>query len=262
MKDEALISIVIPVYNSSKYLKETVESIERQTYQNYEAIFVDDGSTDDSIKILEKYQAQNEKIQIVALKKHRGVAIARNIGIRKARGRYLTFLDSDDVLVDDKLEVQKNFIQKNNYELIYGSFRYMNDNGTKRSSVVTVKKQVNYEQSLRNMRLLTMTVMIDLQKIPKRDCYMPNVMNEDIATWWKILKKGYIAYGQDEVLAYYRKTKQSRSSKKNVTAMRKMVFISKFGTFEYSKSDVLFCQLCDWCDSKKNGSLGENEGLY
>ena len=78
MEREALISIIIPVYNSSKYLKETVESIERQTYQNYEAIFVDDGSTDDSIKILEKYQAQNEKIQIVVLKKHRGVAIARD----------------------------------------------------------------------------------------------------------------------------------------------------------------------------------------
>lgn len=216
--EEDLVSIVIPVYNSAKYIKEAVESIEKQTYKRYEAIFVDDGSTDESREILKEYRKKNEKIKLILLKKHRGVAIARNIGIYKAKGRYLTFLDSDDLLVENKLEVQKKFMEQNEYEFVYGSFRYLNDIGNKISSPVKVMPKVDYKQSLLNMRLLTITVMLDLKKIPKRYCYMPNVMNEDIATWWKILKKGYIAYGQKEVLAYYRKTKKSRSSRKSVTA--------------------------------------------
>ena len=109
-------------------------------------------------------------------------------------------------------------MQKNEYAFVYGSFRCINDVGDRISSPVWVQSHVNYEQSLLDMRILIATVMIDLVKIPKRYCYMPNVMNEDIATWWKILKKGYVAYGQDAVLAYYRKTKKSRSSKKIVTA--------------------------------------------
>ena len=79
--EEDLVSIVIPVYNSAKYIKEAVESIEKQTYKRYEAIFVDDGSTDESREILKEYRKKNEKIKLILLKKHRGVAIARNIGI-------------------------------------------------------------------------------------------------------------------------------------------------------------------------------------
>ena len=262
MEREELISIIIPVYNSAKYITKTIESIEKQTYQNYEAIFVEDGSTDESRAILEKLQEKNTKIKIVKLKRNRGVAIARNIGIRKAKGRYLTFLDADDVLVENKLELQKNFIQKKDYELTYGSFRYINDSGSKISSIVKVKEEVNYHQALLNMRLLTITVMIDLKKIPKRYCYMPNVMNEDIATWWKILKKGYLAHGQDDVLAYYRKTKKSRSSQKIKTAKRKMVFVSKVRKIKCAKSDVLFCALHHKCISKENGSLGKNQSIY
>lgn len=215
---EDLISIIIPVHNSAKYIKETIESIEKQTYPHYEAIFVDDCSTDESVQIIERYQKKNEKLKIIKLKRHRGVAIARNIGTKKAKGKYLAFLDSDDVFVENKLKWQKDFMEKNNYEFVYGSFRYRKDEGNKISDPIKVQKQVNYEQALLDMRILPTTVMIDLQKIPKRYCYMPNVMNEDAATWWKILKKGYIAYGQEEVLAYYRKAKKSRSSQKIITA--------------------------------------------
>ena len=86
MKCNDLISIVIPVYNASKYIEETIKSIENQTYQNYEAIFIDDGSSDNSVEIIEKHKSQNSKIKIIK-NSHQGVSKARNIGIKNAKGK-------------------------------------------------------------------------------------------------------------------------------------------------------------------------------
>ena len=217
MTNNDLISIIIPVYNSSKYLAETIESIENQTYQNYEAIFIDDGSEDNSIETIEKYKSKNAKIKIIKLS-HQGVSNARNIGIKHARGRFLTFLDADDIWFKEKLEKQINFIKENDYAFVYCNFKYISDDGTKVSKEIKAGSKTDYNKGLQDIRILTITTMIDLNKIPKKLCFMPNVMIEDVATWWNIIRNGFIAYGQDEVLAYYRKTKNSRSSKKYVTA--------------------------------------------
>ena len=217
MTNNNLVSIIIPVYNSSKYIEETIKSINAQTYTDYEAIFIDDFSIDNSVQIIEEYKQINSKIKLIRLKKHIGVSRARNIGIRRAKGRYLTFLDSDDIWFNNKLEEQIKYIQKHNVEFIYSSFRYINDNGTKVSKKIKVKPKLEYKKALLDTRILTTTAMIDLSKIPKRYCYMPDIMNEDVAVWWRILKKGYIAYAQNNVLAYYRKSKHSRSSRKIIT---------------------------------------------
>lgn len=101
---EDLVSIIIPVYNKAKYVRDTINSIEKQTYSNYEAIFIDDCSNDNSVKIIEKYPKDNSKIKIIKTKKYMGVSFARNIGVRKAKGRYICFLDADDIWKDNKLE--------------------------------------------------------------------------------------------------------------------------------------------------------------
>lgn len=212
-----LVSIIIPVYNASKYLAETIESINKQTYQNYEAIFIDDGSNDNSVEIIEKYKSHNSRMKIIKLE-HIGVSEARNIGIKNAKGRFLTFLDSDDIWFKDKLEKQVKFIKENDYAFVYCNFKYISDDGKKVSKEIKAGRKTDYNRGLQDIRILTITAMIDLNKVPKELCYMPNVMNEDVVTWWQILKNGYTAYGQDEVLAYYRKTKNSRSSKKHITA--------------------------------------------
>ena len=240
MEENNLVSIVIPVYNASKYIKETIESIERQTYKNYEAIFIDDKSTDNSIQIIESYIKQNNKLKIIKLKKHKGVSKARNIGIRIAKGRYLTFLDADDIWFDKKLEKQIDFIQSNEYEFVYCAFKFMNNEGTRVSKKINIKEKTDYEYALLNTRILTITTMIDLDKIPKKYCYMPDTMNEEIITWWNILKKGYIAYGQNEVLAYYRKTKNSRSSKKHITALYRWKSYRKIENLSIIKSMYCF----------------------
>lgn len=218
MSDNDLISIIIPVYNASLHIEETIKSINNQTHSNYEAIFIDDCSNDNSIKTIKKYQVQNPKIKIIQLKKHKGVAFARNIGIRNANGRYLCFLDSDDMWKENKLESQLKFIKDNQYEFVYSAFRYINNEGNKMGKKINVPKILKYKEALLNTRILTITAMIDLEKIPKRYCYMPDIMHEDMATWWKLLKKGYVAYAQNDVLAYCRRTKKSRSSKKIKTA--------------------------------------------
>ena len=240
MTNNNLVSIIIPVYNSSKYIEETIKSINVQTYTNYEAIFIDDCSVDNSVHIIEKYKQINPKIKLIKLKRHLGVSRARNIGIRRAKGRYLTFLDSDDIWINNKLEEQIKYIQKNNVEFIYSSFRYINDNGTKVSKKINVKPKLSYKEALLDTRILTTTTMIDLNKIPKRYCYMPDIMNEDVAVWWRILKKGYIAYAQNNVLAYYRKSKNSRSSRKIITIFYRWKLYRKIEKLSLVKSIYCF----------------------
>lgn len=216
--NEEMVSIIIPVFNSEKYLEDTINCIINQTYQNYEAIFVDDFSKDNSVRIIEKHMKANSKFKLIKINNHIGVSRCRNIAIRNAKGRYITFLDSDDIWQNEKLEKQLEFIKRKKVGFVYCSFRALNNEGTKIGKKINIPQKLNYKKALLNTRILTITAMIDLNVIPKRYCYMPNVMNEDMATWWKILKKGYVAYGQNEVLAYYRKSKKSRSSKKMKTA--------------------------------------------
>ena len=109
MKNEDLVTIIVPVYNREKYIKETVQSILNQTYTNYEVIFVDDASADSSTSILEEYTKNNAKFTLIKLRRNMGVSFARNIGIRKASGRYIAFLDSDDLWLPHRLEEQIKF---------------------------------------------------------------------------------------------------------------------------------------------------------
>ena len=237
MKEE-LISIIIPVYNAEKYILETIKTIKNQTYKNWEAIFVDDCSEDKSIEIIKKQLSTN--IKLLTLKKHSGTAIARNEGIKIANGKYLAFLDADDLWDKEKLEKQILFMKENNYAFTYTAFKYVNENNTKQSRKINVQKKLDYKEALKNTRILSISVMIDLDKIPKKDCYMVNVMNEDIATWWKLLKKGNIAYGLKEPLVFYRRYKNSKTSSKIKNATYRWELYRKVEKLSLLKSIYYF----------------------
>lgn len=242
--EENLVSIIVPVYNASKYIEETIKSINSQTYQKYEAIFINDCSKDDSLKIIKEHKEKNSRIKIVNCEQHGGPANARNIGIKEAKGRYLCFLDADDIWLENKIEKQINFIKTNNYAFVYCNYRYMTDDGDWLSKEVKTPKKTDYNKALINTRILPITTMIDLKQIPKKLCYMPNVMNEDIATWWKILKSGFVAYGQNEILAYHRRTKNSRSSKKYATAFYRWKLYRKSENLSFIKTSYCFIGYC------------------
>lgn len=205
------VSIIIPMYNSEKYLHQCINSVINQTYKNIEIIVVDDHSTDDSIKIINKIK--DKRIKLISIRKNKGVANARNTGIKKATGDYICFLDSDDYWYKDKIEKQINYIEKNDYIFIYSSYIYLKSND--KQHIAKVPKKLTYKEALKNTAIFTSTVMLNMKYLTKKDITMPDIKaGQDTATWWQILKKGITAYGMEEPLAIYRVGNKSLSSNK------------------------------------------------
>ncbi len=212
---EGLISIVIPVYNAAPFLQDTIRTVKEQTYPEWELIFVDDASTDESLQLLQKFQEDNQRIEILSLPENGGPAAARNAGIRKAKGRYLVYLDADDVWDKDKLKKQLAFQKEKDCAFSFTGYEFADETATRNGKVVHVPRSISYEEALQNTTISTITVMFDRTKIPTELLLMPeNCQREDTATWWNILKHGYTAYGLDEPLSVYRRHAGSHSANK------------------------------------------------
>lgn len=231
---EELVSIIIPVYQAEKFIQETIQTIKNQSYQNWEAIFIDDASKDKSVEILEK--EVSKKIKLIKLNKNSGPAIARNAGLEQSKGRYICFLDSDDLWDKDKIKKQVEFMQKINCAFSYTSYYYITQEGEKCSKKVEIPEQLNYEQALKDTRILTIGAMFDLNYINKELIKMPDIELEDMATWWNILKNGYVAYGLNEPLAYYRKVNGSRGYNKIKSAKNRWKLYRKNEKITFVKS--------------------------
>ena len=202
------VSVIIPVYNSSKHLKECIDSVINQTYKNLEIIIVNDDSTDNSLSIINSYK--DKRIKLIDLKENVGVSFARNKGIERATGDYICYLDSDDYWNHNKIEKQIKFIK--NKAFIYTDYEFLSNGKRKR---VNVPKKMTYKDALKNTTIFTSTVMFNMKYLNKEDLSMPNVKRGgDTATWWKVLKKVNVAYGMNDVLAIYRVEGKSLSSNK------------------------------------------------
>ena len=238
MKHEEKISIIIPVYNEEKWIIKTIKNIKEQTYTNYEIILVDDGSTDASKQIMLQYNDEN--IKLICLDKNMGPAIARNEGLKIATGRFICFQDADDLWDKYKLEKQINFMKKNDCAFSYTAFKYLNDNKLKKDKVVNIPLVLDYKKALKDTRILMTSVMLDRNKINKELLQMPNVPAEDVATWWKILKSGFLAYGLDEVLVYYHITSNRLTSNKFKSAKNRWNIYRKVEGFNIFQSLYYF----------------------
>ncbi|MEC4620509.1 glycosyltransferase family 2 protein [Bacillus paranthracis] len=207
------ISIIVPTYNASKFIEATVHSILNQTFQDWELIVIDDCSTDNTVRKLDEFRKNDKRIRVKVLEENSGAAIARNTGINMARGRYIAFLDSDDLWLPQKLEKQLNFMKKNNIAFSFTGYEIITEAGESTGKIVHVPQKINYHGLLKNTIIGCLTVMVDTQQIGKFQ--MPNLRTrQDTATWLSILKRGFEAYGIDEVLSKYRKVENSISSKK------------------------------------------------
>ena len=232
-----LVSIIIPLYNKEKYIDETIINIKKQTYKNWELIVIDDCSGDNSYNIAKKHQCDN--IHVLKNQYNEGPAETRNKGLEKARGRYICFQDADDIWDEHKLEKQLEFMMEKQCAFSYTGFRYINKKG-KVKRKINISQELKYKEALKDVRILTISTMFDLKKIDKNLLKMPNVPSEEIATWWNILKKGYIAYGINEPLVYYRKTKDSLTSNKLKSAYNRWNIYRKYEKFSISKSLYYF----------------------
>ena len=221
--DQALVSIIVPVYNVEKYICETIECVRQQTYDKWELLLVEDCSKDNTEAVLEKYldEVQDERVRLIRQEKNNGAARSRNLGLKKARGRYIAYLDADDLWVPEKLEKELAFMEKKQAAFAFTGYEFADENGKGLGKVVRVPETLTYKQALKNTTIFTTTVMFDTQKIDKNFLEMPIIKSEDTALWWKVLRKGYVAYGLDENLVRYRRVGKSLSSNK-LEALRRI----------------------------------------
>ncbi|MBQ9023909.1 MAG: glycosyltransferase family 2 protein [Bacilli bacterium] len=216
---EDLISIITPVYNAEKFLSDTINTVLNQSYTNLELILVDDCSYDNSINVIKNIK--DKRIKLIKNKINSKAAITRNNGIKKAKGRYICFLDADDLWDKEKLEKQVKFMKEKNCAFSFTGYEFADEKGRPNGKKVFIPERINYKQALKNTTIWTSTVMFDMDKLSKEDIYMPIVdRGQDTATWWKVLKKVDYAYGLNEILSFYRRTNNSLSSNK-ITALKR-----------------------------------------
>lgn len=213
MNDYGLVSIIMPVFNAQKYVNEAINSVISQTYKNWELIITDDCSTDNTQMIVDKYVSQYSNINYYRLSKNQGPAIARNNSLMKANGKYIAFLDSDDVWMSHKLDTQLRYMKENKIAFSYSNYSLINEQGMLLNRTITVPKSITYNQYLRNTIIGCLTVIIDKEQVG--DFRIPEIRtSEDMALWLLIMKRGYIAYGIKESLANYRIVSNSFSAHK------------------------------------------------
>lgn len=206
-----LVSIITPTYNCAKFIGATIESVLNQTYQNFEMIIVDDASKDNTEEVVNSFK--DKRIKYIRLSKNSGPAVARNRAMEEAKGKYMAFLDSDDLWKREKLEKQINFIKKNKYKIVCSDYEQIDEEGNKLNKIIPCKKKVNYNGILLSCPVGNSTVFYDVSKLGKFK--VPNIRKRnDDALWLQILKKEEYMYGQKEVLMEYRIRQNSVSSNK------------------------------------------------
>lgn len=211
--DNQTVSVIIPVYNAEKFIANTLDSVLKQTYQDFEIILVDDCSNDLSEEIIASYKKSNEKIVYYRQSINQGAAVARNKALSLAKGRFVAFLDSDDVWCEKKLEKQMEFINRKGCAISCTAMDIMDVRGKQLGGIRNVRHEISYQFLLRNTMIATSTVMIDRNKTGLFEMPLRRG-GQDYATWLMLLRKGNDCCGLNEVLTHYRILPNSLSSNK------------------------------------------------
>lgn len=235
---EPLVSIIMPVYNSERFLEDAIRSVINQIYLNWELWLIDDNSSDNSKQIISNFTAIDKRIKSILLTVNSGAAIARNTAITRSEGKYIAFLDADDIWLPEKLLNQINFMEMNERSFTFTSYAIMDENGKDLKRTIAAPETVRYKQLLKNNTLGCLTAVYNSEKLGKM--LMPEIRKrQDYGLWLNILKKGVIGYGLQETLAMYRTGDTSLSNKKmnvlkyNWILLRKHQHLSFFVTLYY-----------------------------
>lgn len=238
-KLKPLVSVIMPVYNSEDTLCESIESVLKQSYDNWELIITDDNSTDSSCQILKDYSTKDSRIKIHFFNQNLGAGVARNNSIKHAMGRFIAFLDSDDFWPDNKLHEQINFMLQNKIALCYTPYKKINIYGEVTGSVNPPQK-VNYKQLLKSNVIGCLTAIYDTHGIGK--IYMPEIRKrQDMGLWLNILQKIDSAYCLNTTYAFYREREKSLSSNKISILKWQWSFYHDYLKFGILRSSYYFC---------------------
>lgn len=211
--DNSLVSVITPVFNSEMYLLETFQSLKSQTYSLWEWIIVDDCSQDASWDLMLHIASLDSRVRILRNDVNKGAGFSRNKAIEASNGRYIAFLDADDLWMAEKLEAQVNFMSENNFAFTYTQYQKFDSEGIK--GKVIPPDSVSYNQLLYSNVIGCLTAMYDVELIGKR--YMPLIRKrQDMGLWLEILKDIPHAYCLNRVLAKYRKDSGMTANKLKV----------------------------------------------
>ena len=210
MKNRELVSVITPAFNSEKFIAETITSVLSQTYPNWEMIIVDDCSSDKTAEIVTSFQKKDSRIKYFYNSTNKGSAFSRNLALQKAKGKWIAFLDSDDLWRPEKLEKQIEFMTKNNYHFSYTKYCEIDENSKEKGIFITGPKVITNKLMKAYCWPGCLTVMYNAEKIGVMQTVDIKI-NEEYALWIKITKKAN-CHLLDENLAKYRKHSNSLTS--------------------------------------------------
>lgn len=211
--NDKLVSIITPTYNCAKFIARTIDSVQAQTYSNWEMIIVDDRSQDNTEEIVKQYMQKDPRIQYHLLEKNSGAAVARTTAMQLAKGAYMAFLDSDDIWMPDKLERQINWMQEKGYAFSCTAYEQIDEEDNLLNRTIKTIKKTDYNRLLLDCPVGNSSVMYDVEKMGKFE--VPNIRKRnDDALWLQMLKKEKYIWGMPDVLMRYRIRQNSISSNK------------------------------------------------
>lgn len=226
-----VVSIITPLFNAERFIKETINSVIQQTYTDWEWIIVNDCSSDKSVEIVESFAANEPRIKLIHLKENSGTGIAKNTALKEAKGNYIAFIDSDDCWFPQKLETQINFMQEKNYPISFTSYEIIDQNSNRLNRVISSVDKLTQKEYLKNTIIGFSTSMVDKSQVGEFEI-IDLRSREDTHLWIDLLGRGLIAYGIDKVLVKYRVHDNSITTNKFEAARKtwKLYYeVEKFG---------------------------------
>ena len=205
------VSIITPTFNSERFIAETILSVQAQTYQDWEMLIVDDNSTDKTVEIITSFQEKDSRIKLLKNTTNRGSAYSRNLALQNAKGKWIAFLDSDDIWHPEKLERQIEFMLKNNYNFSYTNYCEINEKSEETGLLITGPKVINKNKMLAYCWPGCLTVMYDAEYVGLIQSHDIKI-NEEYALWIKVSRKTD-CHLLDENLAKYRRHSNSLSNR-------------------------------------------------
>jgi teichuronic acid biosynthesis glycosyltransferase TuaG len=229
------VSVIVPYYKKKNYIKKTINSIKLQSYKNLEIIIIYDDEDIEDFKMIKNIQRSDDRIKLIINKKTLGAGMSRNIGIQKARGKYIAFLDADDLWKKNKIQLQLNYMIKNNLEICHTSYEIL-DKNVKKKKIMRAKTFQDYKELLFSCDIGLSTVMLK-KKLITNNCKFPNLKTkEDFALWLLILKKNITIGSLDKNLTNWRKLGDSLSSSVIQKLRDGFILYNNYMKFNYLKS--------------------------
>lgn len=208
----ALCSVIMPAYNAEKYIREAIESVLAQTYENFELIIVNDCSNDSTADIISEYKRLDSRVRLFSQNQNYGCAAARNLAIEKSRGRYIAFIDSDDMWAENKLAVQINSLEAGAFALVYTSYEIVDSQGA-RLKKRRLPSRTTLDMLLKENYICFSGVLLH-SKTAKKYKMNSVFFHEDYCFLLELLKDEHVFFGEEQILVKYRISGQNRSRNK------------------------------------------------